>query len=237
MNLKYSKEMLDEALLFSKSADPKEKKAGERILREASCEELGKESPLIRQWFIQNTDELMELIKNEQDKRLLWGYIYMLQSFCQRYIRSAKFLHNAEEFLHSPRTKYFEKRAIELVETMVGHKNSIISQAVGSFLWVYGDNRAWDIFLKVLVKKADKNTLSHISIAVSNCHHAMFKEKYKRGYGERIITDPHEMMSAMQARYLLNIFIKIEEKTKTSKRMCLASIRRLREISELLEEK
>lgn len=49
-------------------------------------------------------------------------------------------------------------------------KHPKVLQAVASFFWIYEEPFAWDIFIKVLEKKRDKLTLSHIKIAIRQCY-------------------------------------------------------------------
>ncbi|MBC1471814.1 hypothetical protein [Listeria seeligeri] len=225
MATKYHSESLDIALSYANSSILEERKKGEKILRTASCLALGTKNTIpVRTWFISHTDALMKMISSEKDSSLLWGYIYMLQSFCCRYIHKAQLVKNSEDFMRSEATIYFEEQAILLVNRLTTSDDRKVLQAVGSFLWVYKDNRAWDIFIKVLSKKKDKLTLSHITIAISALYDDIIKTQQNAG----------ELISKSQVQELIDIFLIIGPKSSMPL-TCAESVAQLSEVVKLIK--
>ena len=86
---KYSKEALDEALLQAQSSDISMKTKGIKFLRQASCLETGtKNTYPIRDWFSEtkNYTKLFKIVKSEKDPKLLWEYLFLIKTYCERYI-------------------------------------------------------------------------------------------------------------------------------------------------------
>ncbi len=234
MAAKYDFETLSQALDMMKSDDPEGRRKGEKVLRQAACLELGTKNTVpVREWFISHTKELMEAITSEKDAKLLWGYIYMLQAFCQRYIQEAYLVCDSEKFISDGRTAAFKIQAWKTVNGFLSSSNLSVLQAAGSFIWIYGDSRAWDIFAKVLDKKRDKLTLSHISIAIGGCRRCLIEGgELKDIYNNTVTMD--KLIESEQARKLLKKFTDIMEKTSTAKRLCAVTIDNLREIMSVL---
>ena len=119
------------------------------------------------------------------------------------------------------------------MNSFLSSSNLSVLQAAGSFIWIYGDSRAWDIFAKVLDKKRDKLTLSHISIAIGGCHRCLIEGgELKDIYNNTVTMD--KLIESEQARKLLKKFTDIMEKTSTAKRLCAVTIDNLREIMTVL---
>ncbi|MHA4990440.1 hypothetical protein [Cetobacterium somerae] len=147
-------------------------------MSQASRLEIGtKNTRTVRDWFISHTDDIFSMISNEKNCQLLWGYIYMLQNFCERYIGMASHIINSDDFINDPRTRYFEEQSFLYVQSMLSTEDMHVLQAVGSFLWVYHDNRTWDIFTQVLKKKRDKLTLAHITSDLGYCYRIITKKE------------------------------------------------------------
>ena len=229
--MEYSKEVLDEALLLAQSSQIAERKLGEKVLRQATCLELGTKNTIpVRDWFTSNTEKIMQTIKREKDSRLLWGYIYMLHSFCGRYIQEYYLVRNSEDFIKDKKTIRFREQAIALVKSMTEISDLKVLQAVGSFFWLYGDSQAWDVFLKVLSHKRDSLTISHIAVAVSQCYHVVVNRREKCDYNGDLITDCKSLITKEQVIGLINRFSEIEKKTSTKKLTCGQAIENLKEI-------
>lgn len=236
--VKYCNNTLNEALAAIQSGALENQKLGERFLRQAACLELGAKNTIpVREWFISNTDSLLDVIKNETDSNLLWGYVYMLQCFCGRYIDNWRLVQNSEDFANDKRTHYFKEQAITLVKAMITTEDLKVLQAVGSFLWLYGDCRAWDAFLKVLARKKDSLTLSHITLAVSQCHGVVVGGNKKLDYCGKVIDSGEAIISLNQAKALVERFLEIEKKSTTKKLACKTAAEQLKEILHVLSLK
>jgi hypothetical protein len=224
MTIKYNAETLDKALVWSNSKIFDERKKGVKILRQASCLEVGtKNTVFIRTWFITHTDELMMLVSSEKDSDLLWNYIYMLESFCHRYIHLALSTKNGEEFVKNADTIYFENQAVIVVKRLIFTNDMKVLQAVGSFLWLYKSIQTWDIFIKVLSKKKDKNTISHISRAIAVLHTIIIKKQ----------ENFEKLISKQQVKKLIALFFVIKPKPSTAIQ-CSICINLLNEIMEII---
>ena len=87
--------------------------------------------------------------------------------------------------------------------------------------------------MKVLDKKRDKLTLSHISIAIGGCRRCLIEGgELKDIYNNTVTMD--KLIESEQARKLLKKFTDIMEKTSTAKRLCAVTIDNLREIMSVL---
>lgn len=223
MKRHYNNTTLNEALVWANSSILDDRKRGAKILRQASCLELGTKNTIpVRIWFISHTEELMQVISSEQDSKLLWDYIYMLKSFCGRYIHLSHLVKNSEGFKNDERTIRFEKMAISLVNDLSFCTDMRVMQAVGSFFWLYKNNRAWDIFIKVLPKKKDRLTLAHITNAISELHHIVLikQENYKY------------LISEQQIQELVNCLLIIGPKSSMPIE-CLICVDKLNEVRKI----
>lgn len=231
MAIKYDLETLDKALACCSPGNTLElRKQGEKILRQAACLELGTKNTLpVREWFISHTDELITIVSSEKDSQLLWGYIYMLQSFCQRYMKEWYLVRNSEEFIADERTVAFRIKTWNIIDTMVTYPDLKVLQAIGSFLSIYGDSRAWDIFAIVLKKKRDKLTLSHITIAIARCKNILLNNLEITDYRDKPV-EHDKIISEKQVEVLLDLFATILERTSTAKYTCEKTIKNLNDI-------
>lgn len=220
MAVKYNDEVLDLALDQCGSSDEDERKKGARVLRRSSCLELGTKNTLtVMRWFIFHTDELVQTIRQEDKNDILWEYIYALHSFCNRYIRLAHLVKNTDEIMDSARRVYFEEQIKLLIEEYVRSEDMKVLIATASFLWGYRDRRAWDMFAKVLDKKRDALTLSHIEVAISVLHREVMSGGCVRG-----------LIGEEQAVQLCDRLCFIADRKAKSERRCREMIAMLKEV-------
>ena len=114
---KYSKEALDEALLQAQSSDISMKTKGIKFLRQASCLETGtKNTYPIRDWFSETTNytKLFKIVKSEKDPKLLWEYLFLIKTYCERYIDLAYLVKDSQNFIAKKENTEFKIKAREL---------------------------------------------------------------------------------------------------------------------------
>ena len=169
--MKYTKEVLDEALEGLRSEDVKERRAAATVFMKAACAELGTaNTKLVKEWFVSNIEDYITAIKDETDSENIWRHLYTTQQFCARYIQGAYLFIINSEIITEENEKNVEEKAKEYVNSLRKiQKNPKVLQGIASFFWVYEESFVWDIFTEVLKKKKDKLTLSHIGIAIRQC--------------------------------------------------------------------
>lgn len=177
--MKYTKEILDGALLKLQNADIKVRKSAATLFLRAACAELGtKNTKPVKEWFVLNIKEYISAIRTETDAEILWRIIYTLQNFCARYILLAHLFKIDSDIITENSVKNAENTAKEYVAGILeNQKHPKILQAVASFFWVYKKPFVWDIFIEVLKKKQDKLTLSHAKIAIGQCYEISKNDK------------------------------------------------------------
>ena len=169
--MKYTKEVLDEALEGLRSEDVKERRAAATVFMKAACAELGTANTKpVKEWFVLNIERYITTIKDETDIENIWRHLYTTQQFCARYIQGADLFIINSEIITEENEKNVEEKAKEYVNSLRKvQKNPKVLQGIASFFWVYEESFVWDIFTEVLKKKKDKLTLSHIGIAIRQC--------------------------------------------------------------------
>lgn len=169
--MKYTKEVLDEALEGLRNEDVKERRAAATVFMKAACAELGTaNTKLVKEWFVSNIEDYITAIKDETDSENIWRHLYTTQQFCARYIQGAYLFIINSEIITEENVKNVEEKAKEYVNSLRKiQKNPKVLQGIASFFWVYEESFVWDIFTEVLKKKKDKLTLSHIGIAIRQC--------------------------------------------------------------------
>ena len=169
--MKYTKEVLDEALEGLRNEDVKERRAAATVFMKAACAELGTANTKpIKEWFVSNIEDYITAIKDETDSENIWRHLYTLEQFCARYIQgSYLFIINSEIITEENVKNVEEKSKAYVQELRKNQKNPKVLQGIASFFWVYEESFVWDIFTEVLKKKKDKLTLSHIGIAIRQC--------------------------------------------------------------------
>ena len=169
--MRYTKEILDAALLNLQNSDVKERKKAATVFMKAACAELGtKNTKPVKEWFVLNIGAYLTVLKKETDNEIIWINIYTLQQFCDRYINSAYLFKISSDTLTEDNIKAVEEKAKAYVKDLLAvHKHPKVLQAAASFLWIYREPFVWDIFTEVLKKKRDKLTLSHIGRAIRQC--------------------------------------------------------------------
>ena len=169
--MKYTKEVLDEALEGLRSEDVKERRAAATVFMKAACAELGTANTKhVKEWFVSNIEDYITEVKDETDSENIWRHLYTLQQFCARYIQGAYLFIINSEIITEENEKNVEEKAKEYVNSLRKiQKNPKVLQGIASFFWVYEESFVWDIFTEVLKKKKDKLTLSHIGIAIRQC--------------------------------------------------------------------
>lgn len=169
--MKYTKEVLDEALEGLRSEDVKERRAAATVFMKAACAELGTANTKhVKEWFVSNIEDYITEVKDETDSENIWRHLYTLEQFCARYIQGADLFIINSEIITEENEKNVEEKAKEYVNSLRKvQKNPKVLQGIASFFWVYEESFVWDIFTEVLKKKKDKLTLSHIGIAIRQC--------------------------------------------------------------------
>jgi len=169
--MKYTKEVLDEALEGLRSEDVKERRAAATVFMKAACAELGTSNTKpVKEWFVSNIEDYITEVKDETDSENIWRHLYTLEQFCARYIQGAYLFIINSEIITEENEKNVEEKAKEYVNSLRKvQKNPKVLQGIASFFWVYEESFVWDIFTEVLKKKKDKLTLSHIGIAIRQC--------------------------------------------------------------------
>ena len=169
--MKYTKEVLDEALEGLRNEDVKERRAAATVFMKAACAELGTSNTKpVKEWFVSNIEDYITEVKDETDSENIWRHLYTLEQFCARYIQGAYLFIINSEIITEENEKNVEEKAKEYVNSLRKvQKNPKVLQGIASFFWVYEESFVWDIFTEVLKKKKDKLTLSHIGIAIRQC--------------------------------------------------------------------
>jgi len=169
--MKYTKEVLDEALEGLRNEDVKERRVAATVFMKAACAELGTANTKpVKEWFVSNIEDYITAIKDETDSENIWRHLYTTQQFCARYIQGAYLFIINSEIITEDKVKNVEDKAKEYAHSLLeGQKSPKVLQGIASFFWVYEENFVWDIFTEVLKKKKDKLTLSHIGIAIRQC--------------------------------------------------------------------
>ena len=170
--MKYTNEILNTALSELQNMDIKERKKAATIFMKAACAELGTANTKpVKEWFVSNIEDYITEVKDETDSENIWRHLYTLEQFCARYIQGAYLFIINSEIITEENEKNVEEKAKEYVNSLRKvQKNPKVLQGIASFFWVYEESFVWDIFTEVLKKKKDKLTLSHIGIAIRQCH-------------------------------------------------------------------
>ena len=179
--MKYTIETMDNELCNLESNDEKVRKKASSYFMRAACKELGtKDTKQIKVWFIINTDKYISAIKKETNIDTIWNNVYTLQSFCARYIHLSHLYKADSDIITEDKINHFEEESKKYVRCLLEtQKHPKVLQAVASFFWIYEEPFVWDIFIKVLEKKRDKLTLSHIKIAIRQCYASSQNERTK----------------------------------------------------------
>ncbi len=146
---------LDTALQNIKSDDSKIRKLGEKRLSSNARRELGWNCLPIREWFLdkKNQIEIYNAIQIETDDKLIAGYLLTLSFFYERYIIHPMW---EEIFIKEVQLEYQEWLKT-IIKIHIHNKSTLVKKEVATLLAIVGDNRAWDIFNELLLKK---NSLS-----------------------------------------------------------------------------
>ena len=178
---KYSKEALDEALLQAQSSDISMRRKGIKFLRQASCLETGtKNTYPIRDWFSEtkNYTKLFKIVKSEKDSKLLWEYLFLIKTYCERYIDLAYLIQDSQNFISKKENTEFKIKARELGGLFLGHQDASVRQAAASLLWyLKKTSEVWPVIIELMQKKRDYITLSHIGIMIRNCYSLLNDDK------------------------------------------------------------
>lgn len=169
--MKYTKEVLDEALEGLRNEHVKERRVAATVFMKAACAELGTANTKpVKEWFVSNIEDYITAIKDETDSENIWRHLYTLEQFCARYILGAHLFKIDSNVVTEENVRNVEEKAKEYVNSLRKvQKNPKVLQGIASFFWVYEESFVWDIFTEVLKKKKDKLTLSHIGIAIRQC--------------------------------------------------------------------
>ena len=180
--MKYTKEVLDEALEGLRNEDVKERRAAATVFMKAACAELGTSNTKpVKEWFVSNIEDYITEVKDETDSENIWRHLYTLEQFCARYIQGAYLFIINSEIITEENEKNVEEKAKEYVNSLRKvQKNPKVLQGIASFFWVYEERFVWDIFTEVLKKKKDKLTLSHIGMAIRQCRRLSEKMNRER---------------------------------------------------------
>lgn len=228
---KYTKESLDATLQELQLGDVTQRKKNIRFISMASRSELfGKvcDTLNVQSWFLssENREKLIELLHKENDERLLWEYLLILDMVCQRYIDHSCY---PKEFVKKQACVEFKQRVYETAKQYSHHSSAIVRQMSGSIMGYMGDNGVWDIFCNVMVKKRDLLTISHITMDIR-----WFCDKVK-------VSDGHTFggtMTDVQKSNLLTCLQSVYQKSsnKSIKGMCLRTIEKLKNTNEVANE-
>lgn len=107
--------------------------------------------------------------------------------------------------LESNGEKESKKYVRYLLETQ---KHPKVLQAVASFFWIYEEAFVWDVFIKVLEKKRDKLTLSHIKIAIRQCYSSSQNNQVKKYMSEQ---QREELIAILKEKNILQKEISLLE--------------------------
>ncbi|WP_018668257.1 hypothetical protein [Bacteroides gallinarum] len=165
---KYTKETLDVALQGLQSEDVAERKKYIKFISNASRSELfGKTCDTInvQSWFLslENREKLINAVRQETEPKLLWEYLLIIDSVCDRYIDASFY---TKDFAKEPLCVEFKQRAYEIAKQYSKHSSAIVRQMSGFIMGYMGDNDVWDIFCDVMAKKRDYLTISHITLGI-----------------------------------------------------------------------
>ena len=117
-NYKYTKETLDVALQGLQSKDVAERKKYTSFISNASRSELfGKTCDTlgVQSWFLlpENREKLINAIHQETEPKLLWEYLLIIKSVCDRYIDAPFYI---KDFAKEPLCIEFKQRAYEVAK-------------------------------------------------------------------------------------------------------------------------
>ena len=155
--MKYTKEVLDEALEGLRNEDVKERRVAATVFMKAACAELGTANTKpVKEWFVSNIEDYITEVKDETDSENIWRHLYTTQQFCARYIQGSYLFIINSEIITEENEKNVEEKAKEYVNSLRKiQKNPKVLQGIASFFWVYEESFVWDIFTEVLKKKKD----------------------------------------------------------------------------------
>ena len=227
-NYKYTKETLDVALQGLQSKDVAERKKYISFISNASRSEvLGKTCDTlgVQSWFLlpENREKLINAIHQETEPKLLWEYLLIIDSVCDRYIDASFY---TKDFTKEPLCVEFKQRAYEVAKQYSKHSSAIVRQMSGSIIGYMGDNDVWDIFCDVMAKKRDYTTISHITLGI-----VWFCKKVN-------VNDGHIFGGTMtedQRTNILNSLQSVYERSsnRSIKGICLRTIEKLENIEEV----
>ncbi|NRS90901.1 hypothetical protein HNQ02_003852 [Flavobacterium sp. 7E] len=142
---------LNTALENIKSADLKTRKLGEKRLSSNSRRELGWNCLPIREWFLNDTNksEIKEVIKNEKDEKLLSGLLLTVCFFYERFIIHQMWKSIFDKKIESEYINWLK----EITEFHIANESSIVKTEVAYILAILKDNKSWDIYNELLIKK------------------------------------------------------------------------------------
>lgn len=208
--MKYTIETMDNELCNLESNDEKVRKKASSYFMRAACKELGtKDTKQIKVWFIINTDKYISAIKKETNIDNIWNNVYTLQSFCARYIHLSHLYKADSDIITEDKINHFEEESKKYVRYLLEtQKHPKVLQAVASFFWIYEEAFVWDVFIKVLEKKRDKLTLSHIKIAIRQCYSSSQNNQVKKYMSEQ---QREELIAILKEKNILQKEISLLE--------------------------
>ena len=174
---------MDNELCNWKAMMRKNVKKPQVILGELHAKSLVQRYKPIKVWFIINTDRYISAIKKRDRTDTIWNNVYTLQNFCARYIHLSHLYKADSDMITEDKINHFEEESKKYVRYLLEtQKHPKVLQAVASFFWIYEEAFVWDVFIKVLEKKRDKLTLSHIKIAIRQCYSSSQNNQVKKIY-------------------------------------------------------
>ena len=125
---KYTKETLDVALQGLQSEDVAERKKYIKFISNASRSELfGNTCDTInvQSWFLslENREKLINAVRQETEPKLLWEYLLIIDSVCDRYIDASFY---TKDFAKEPLCVEFKQRAYEIAKQYSKHSSAIV---------------------------------------------------------------------------------------------------------------
>lgn len=231
-NYKYTKETLDVALDELQSANVEQRKKSAKFISMASRSELfGKtcDTLNVQTWFLSsdNREKLIRILHQETEEKLLWEYLYILLMVCERYIDHSCY---AKDFAKEPLCVEFKQRAYVIATQYAHHSSTIVRQMAGSIMGYMADNKVWDIFCNVMLKKRDLLAISHITLGI---------RKYCIGIANGNNHFFGGTMTDNQRMDILNSLRLVYQKSsnKSIKGMCLRTIEELENTKEVANKR
>ena len=123
--------------------------------------------------------------ESEKDPKLLWEYLFLIKTYCERYIDLAYLVKDSQNFIAKKENTEFKIKARELGGLFLVHQDASVRQAAASLLWyLKKTSEVWPVIIELMQKKRDYITLSHIGIMIRNCYSLLNDDK--------VITDSFE---------------------------------------------